>query len=288
VYSSLFPFSVYVQESEMTMGEINFHIQRLQALDNEMRSRPFPSHDVQDMRNDEYLASFFANLGDADQFAADFDTFCSTIVGTASYLLGGRLDAIPQRQQAWIKQGDFFTHFPKYRFLAHHWTRFEGFAQEYRTALEMLDIELHMLAEHTQEGGSQQQGDEESVQMSDHIGTDRKQDILSSDSVDNSKNTTVEWKRLKIDHIVKIERIVTVFQIWSTEKFPYAKVKIKILEDADGSYLGVPNMAAKNRRDGSPDWISGCGRSIVAALKKPCYKEYPGWSKPAYCEELRE
>lgn len=75
------------------------------------------------------------------------------------------------------------------------------------------------------------------------------------------------WKKLKMAKIAKIERVVAEFQVWSIEIFPYAKIKVKILEDSQGCYMGAPNMAAKSRRDGSPDWISGSGKSIAEALE---------------------
>ena len=76
-----------------------------------------------------------------------------------------------------------------------------------------------------------------------------------------------DWKKLKIAKVAQIERAVAEFRVWSIEIFPYAKIKVKILEDSHGSYMGMPNMAAKRRRDGSPDWISGSGKSVAEALE---------------------
>ena len=80
-------------------------------------------------------------------------------------------------------------------------------------------------------------------------------------------NDLDDWKKLKIARIAKIERVVAEFQIWSIGTFPYAKVKVKILEDVHGCYTGMPNMAAKGRRDGLPDWVVGSGKSVGEALE---------------------
>ena len=80
-------------------------------------------------------------------------------------------------------------------------------------------------------------------------------------------NNLDDWKKLKIEKVGRIERVVAEFHVWSTREFPYAKVKVKILEDSKGCFLGQSNMAAKSRRDGSPDWIVGSGKSVEEALE---------------------
>lgn len=77
-----------------------------------------------------------------------------------------------------------------------------------------------------------------------------------------------DWKTLKIARIARIERVVAEFVVWSIGVFPSAKVKVKIVEYPQGYYMGTPNLAAKSRRDGSPDWIGGTGKSIAEALEK--------------------
>jgi hypothetical protein len=76
-----------------------------------------------------------------------------------------------------------------------------------------------------------------------------------------------DWKEIKIPGVAKIERVVASFEVWAIGVLPSAKVKIKILESATGSYSGFPNMAAKSRLDRSPDWIAGFGKSISEALE---------------------
>jgi len=75
-----------------------------------------------------------------------------------------------------------------------------------------------------------------------------------------------DWKNIRIDSISKIEKVVAEFNVWSIEKIPYGKFRVKIIENTKGGYIGIPNIAVKNEVDGSPEWISGLGISIEEAL----------------------
>ena len=74
------------------------------------------------------------------------------------------------------------------------------------------------------------------------------------------------WKEIKINCIAEINRVVTVFEVWSYDKIPYGKFKIKILENCRGGFIGIPNIAIKNLEDGTPEWISGLGSTVDEAL----------------------
>ncbi|EMT49946.1 hypothetical protein I532_24935 [Brevibacillus borstelensis AK1] len=76
-----------------------------------------------------------------------------------------------------------------------------------------------------------------------------------------------DWKDIEITGINKIDKVVAEFQVWAIEKVPYGKFKIKILETAKGGYIGLPNLAVKNIRDGTPDGTSGFGGTIEEALE---------------------
>lgn len=77
-----------------------------------------------------------------------------------------------------------------------------------------------------------------------------------------------EWKDIRIDGIVEIERVVAVFEVWFANNIPYGgKFKIKILENIKGKYTGVPNIRIKNHQDGTVDGISGFGSSVADALE---------------------
>lgn len=74
------------------------------------------------------------------------------------------------------------------------------------------------------------------------------------------------WKFIKINEVVEINKVVAVFEIWNHIKLPYGKFKVKILEKCDGSFIGVPNVAFKDH-EGNVNWISGFGKSIEEALE---------------------
>jgi hypothetical protein len=76
-----------------------------------------------------------------------------------------------------------------------------------------------------------------------------------------------EWKTIKIHDISNIDKVIAIFEVWSHSKFPYGKVKIKILEKNWGGYIGLPNIAPKSKRDGEADWCSGLGNSVAEALE---------------------
>lgn len=73
------------------------------------------------------------------------------------------------------------------------------------------------------------------------------------------------WKNIRNDGIQEIQRIVAHFEVFS-EKVPYGKFKLKVIEKASGSFIAVPNLAIKDL-EGSPEWISGFGTSVEEALK---------------------
>lgn len=83
------------------------------------------------------------------------------------------------------------------------------------------------------------------------------------------------WKDLNIKGISKIEKVVAEFYIWSFEKIPYGKFKVKIIENKRGSFIGIPNIAMKNQIDGAPEWISGRGSTVDEALEDTlkCFME---------------
>lgn len=74
------------------------------------------------------------------------------------------------------------------------------------------------------------------------------------------------WKELKIKNIT-IEKVVGFFEVWAVNKVPSGKFKVKIIERADGSFIGVANLRVKSQLDGSPEGEAGLGKSICEALK---------------------
>lgn len=77
-----------------------------------------------------------------------------------------------------------------------------------------------------------------------------------------------EWRNISIEGIASIEKVCAVFEVWCKEKVPYGgKFKIKILENILGDYTGIPNVAFKDKEDGSVDWICGYGNDVSEALE---------------------
>ena len=76
-----------------------------------------------------------------------------------------------------------------------------------------------------------------------------------------------DWKNIKIDGITSIEKIVADFEISIGVKFPYSKIKVRIKETQRNNFIGMTNIATKERELLSPDWRAGFGRSIEEALE---------------------
>jgi hypothetical protein len=81
------------------------------------------------------------------------------------------------------------------------------------------------------------------------------------------ENILEDWKDVKVPGVSKIEKIVGEFNIWSIDKLPFPKFKIKIRESNRGGYFGSTNVAVKSNIDNEPDWISGFGNSVSEALE---------------------
>lgn len=71
----------------------------------------------------------FAMLED-ESLNADFNDYCTVIVGTASYILKGNVDNIPNRQIELLNWG-FFERFPQYNFFEPSLERYPDFQSEY-------------------------------------------------------------------------------------------------------------------------------------------------------------
>jgi hypothetical protein len=74
------------------------------------------------------------------------------------------------------------------------------------------------------------------------------------------------WKKLKIENIGAIERCVAEFQVWSNNILPYGKMKIKIYERQNGTFLGYTDIRVIRKFDNMPEGAVGHGSSIEEAL----------------------
>lgn len=56
--------------------------------------------------------------------------------------------------------------------------------------------------------------------------------------------------------IAGIEKFISEYSIWESEKIPHGKFKIKIYRDSSGVYSGYTNLRLS---DGLGDFCAGCG-----------------------------
>ena len=77
----------------------------------------------------------------------------------------------------------------------------------------------------------------------------------------------MNWKNISIAEIQGIEKVVAEFYVKCVTYIPNCQFRVKITEDIYGKYSGRVNLAIKNSRDGSPEWVGGTGDSIDEALE---------------------
>lgn len=73
------------------------------------------------------------------------------------------------------------------------------------------------------------------------------------------------WRNNDLLGALAIDRVCDLFEIHHP-RIPGGRFKIKVLERGSGDYLAVPNVFVKSA-DGTPDHISGLGRSPGEALE---------------------
>ncbi|WP_157604918.1 hypothetical protein [Schlesneria paludicola] len=70
-----------------------------------------------------------------------------------------------------------------------------------------------------------------------------------------------------MDGIVRITRVVALFDIWvDTDLFPFLKMKVKVVEKSEGSYLALMNVHRRDRTSGETDYLSGFADTVDAAI----------------------
>lgn len=77
----------------------------------------------------------------------------------------------------------------------------------------------------------------------------------------------MNWKNISISEIQGIEKVVAEFYVTCVTYIPNCHLRVKITEDIYGKYSGRVNIAIKNSRDGSPEWVGRSGDSIDEALE---------------------
>lgn len=85
-----------------------------------------------------------------------------------------------------------------------------------------------------------------------------------------------EWKQIKIDGIVAIDRCVAEFNVIEMKYTPWYNFKVKIYEDAQGRFTGLTNLMLKDEtEDKTPYAGVEHGNSISEALEDTinCFME---------------
>ena len=76
----------------------------------------------------------------------------------------------------------------------------------------------------------------------------------------------MNWRELKFDRPISIEKLVAEFRLGSTQIFPYTQCKIRIWERKDGTFVGNSNILIKNYADNTLDSTAGLGNTIDETL----------------------
>ena len=69
-----------------------------------------------------------------------------------------------------------------------------------------------------------------------------------------------------MDGVIRIDKTVAILEVWLDATFPFAKMKVKVLDRSKGDFLAVPNLALRNPASGSPEYTSGLGSTIEEAV----------------------
>lgn len=69
-----------------------------------------------------------------------------------------------------------------------------------------------------------------------------------------------------MDGVTRIDRVVAQLEAWMDGSFPFAKIRIKVLEREPGDLLAVPNVAVRNVTTKEPEYISGIGGTVEEAV----------------------
>lgn len=66
--------------------------------------------------------------------------------------------------------------------------------------------------------------------------------------------------------IKKIERVAAYFEVWLDDPFPFAKMRVKVVERASADYLAVANLHLRDMKTGLADPTAGLGATLEEAL----------------------
>ncbi|WP_140921495.1 hypothetical protein [Limnobaculum xujianqingii] len=75
------------------------------------------------------------------------------------------------------------------------------------------------------------------------------------------------WRKLQLENVGSIDKVVAEFIIWMIPLLPYAKMKIKVYESQSGLYTGRTDLQIKRKFDGCPEGAIGNGETVEEALE---------------------
>jgi hypothetical protein len=87
----------------------------LQRLKNVKLNNPFPYRDIDKIQND-FRYEFMKLTEEKNDLTGDFNTFCTHIAGTLSYIMAGKVADIPQEQIEKLRCS-FFNWFQQYKLM---------------------------------------------------------------------------------------------------------------------------------------------------------------------------
>ncbi|WP_043930668.1 YxiJ family protein [Bacillus sp. EB01] len=104
-------------------------LNQLAEIKNEL-GNPFPYSDIYKILED-FEKEFLALSDDEDFLIGDFNSYLMNIAGTLSYVLGGKINKIPQGQIEMLRES-FFDFYNQYKFLENKIEDYNEFFQEYK------------------------------------------------------------------------------------------------------------------------------------------------------------
>jgi hypothetical protein len=69
-----------------------------------------------------------------------------------------------------------------------------------------------------------------------------------------------------MDGVMRIDKVVAMLEVWLDATFPFAKIKVKVVDRSKGGLIAVPNLAFRNPRSGEPEYTSGLGDTAEEAV----------------------
>lgn len=108
---------------------------------NLIMANPFPYEGTRKIKVD--FERDFLLLKD-ENLNADFNDYCTVIVGTTSYIFAGNFDKIPEWQIKLLNKG-FFERFPMYNFFESSLDKYPDFQNEYNNHEKLRKLILNYL-----------------------------------------------------------------------------------------------------------------------------------------------